>query len=606
MAGRNLVQRGCVGVLVFWVSQSVPAAQVDAVSTPRATVDFSRTVQRVEERIPVLMKKHEVKGLSAVLVAGGRVVWCRGFGYADTGKGFPAAPDTLYRLGSASSLLTVAAVLELAAAQRIDLEAPLTRYLPTFTAHNRFGDDGVTVGHLLSHHGGLPADVLRGKWAHRPEPFAALLAHPAARSLVAAPGSLYVQSAVGMNVLGALLEARSGMPFVEYMQAFLARMGLQHSRYLVAGSDPAKLARDYHNSAVQPRFLPRDLPANGLTASANEVARFLSLLLEQGRAGNQQRLPAAVVNALWQVRNQQVQLDMQTPFAYGWALGAFELYGAGPVAHFSGQSLFQQNQIVVVPQHGLAAAVLANSQEARPVVDEVAQLLLAGALSDQAGIIQPATTLPEALQGDEAVTAGRDFVGRYATWRGFSQVYQKGKHLHIRMGERELFLQPHRDGWFSMQYRLFGMIPISIDALKQIRLQPRVLDNRKYMLAKYRGDDFVFGEALQPRPVSARWRTRLGRYRILNPDDALDVKELFLELEDGVLSVSYSAPPFIKDKARFPLRVQSDTQAVVAGLGRHLGQLLWFDSGDVHTPRAGAAGERMHMSGFVAERLGQR
>lgn len=606
MAGRDLGRRRSAGSLALLPCLFVIGTTAAEYATPRATVDFSRTVQRAEEQIPALMKKHKVTGLSAVLVSRDRVIWEQGFGYADTRRGLPADSNTLYRLGSASSLWTVLAVLELAERGRIDLAAPVQRYLPGLDIKNRFGSEQVTVRQLLSHHSGLPADVLRGKWAYQPGSFRSLLDHPAAMVLVTRPGSLYVQSAVGMNVLGALIEARTGRSFVDYMHAFIERLGLRESRYLVNEADTALLSQEYRETEMQPRFRPRDLPANGLATSTRELAAFLRLLLTRGQLDGQQRVPAAVVDKLWQPRNVHVSLDLHTPFAYGWALGAFEIHGAGPVAHFSGQSLFHQNQIVVVPEQGLAAAVLANSQEARPLVDEVARLLLAGALSDQSGIIQPVPAVPELLEGDEADAMTAGFAGRYATWRGLSQVYKKGRQLRIRLGERELHLVPARDGWFSMQYRLFGMIPISVDALKQIRLKPDRLNGQHFMLARFRGWDFVFGEQVTARPAPALWRHRVGRYRLLNPDDALDVQDLFLEFDDGVLSVSYAAPPFIRDKARFPLVVHSDTRAVVAGLGRHLGQSLWFENSDGSRGENEQPREQMHMSGFVAERIGSR
>lgn len=122
--------------------------------------------------IPREMSRAEVPGLSIALVDDQRVVWSQGFGYADAERRIPATDQTLYGIGSVTKLFTAAAVMQLAEQGRIDLDVPLTRYLPEFSMRARFADAApITPRNLLTHHSGLPGDYLKGMWTLHPAPF---------------------------------------------------------------------------------------------------------------------------------------------------------------------------------------------------------------------------------------------------------------------------------------------------------------------------------------------------------------------------------------------------------------------------------------------------
>ncbi|GAA1821922.1 beta-lactamase family protein [Planosporangium flavigriseum] len=123
------------------------------------------------------------------------------------GQQVAARPDTIFDLASVSKLFTAVAVLQQVERGRVDLDAPLARYLPEFAVGGK-GD--VTARHLLTHAGGLPADL--PLWRDHPDPPARLAAALTVPLLPGAgPGQQYLYSDLGLIALGELAHRVTGV-----------------------------------------------------------------------------------------------------------------------------------------------------------------------------------------------------------------------------------------------------------------------------------------------------------------------------------------------------------------------------------------------------------
>jgi CubicO group peptidase (beta-lactamase class C family) len=105
----------------------------------------------------VLREMQDIRapGGGLVIVSRGRVVHARGFGIA-TPQGRPATPGTPFILGSLSKSFTALAVMQLVDSGRIELDAPVQRYLPTFRLRDGRASAAITVRQLLNHTSGIP------------------------------------------------------------------------------------------------------------------------------------------------------------------------------------------------------------------------------------------------------------------------------------------------------------------------------------------------------------------------------------------------------------------------------------------------------------------
>jgi CubicO group peptidase (beta-lactamase class C family) len=127
----------------------------------------------------------------------------------------PMRPDTIFDLASVSKLFTTIVALQQVERGRVELNAPVTRYLPEFAAG---GKEAVTVRMLLTHTSGLPA--FAPLWSAYPTPaerLTAALASPLAAG--ATPGGQYVYSDLGLIALGTLIQRVTGSPLDEAVRA---------------------------------------------------------------------------------------------------------------------------------------------------------------------------------------------------------------------------------------------------------------------------------------------------------------------------------------------------------------------------------------------------
>ncbi len=272
------------GALLLLALQAVPAPAPSPTATPAAPEALPPSrVAAIDTLVTAFMARHGVPGLSAAVALGPERVWARGYGLADVENNVAASERTMFRLASISKVVTATAVLQLVEREKLDLNAPIQRYVPAFPEKPW----PVTPRQLLAHQSGLRhwredewrltrrfASVAEGLQVFQDEP---LLFEPGTRALYSSPG---------YNLLGAAVEGASGEPFVEYLREnVFAPAGLASAREDdVLGIIPNR-AQGYakgpdgelRNSV--PSDTSSKVPGGGLTATAPDVARFGAALM---------------------------------------------------------------------------------------------------------------------------------------------------------------------------------------------------------------------------------------------------------------------------------------------------------------------------------------
>ena len=126
----HLVQRRMcvllVAVLIGWCQGRV-RAQVQGLPADKAA--------RVEALARAALEKEKIPGLSVAVVLGNELRYSAGFGLADVENSVPAQARTVYRLASVSKTITAVAAMLLAEQGRLDLDAPVQKYVPSFPAN---------------------------------------------------------------------------------------------------------------------------------------------------------------------------------------------------------------------------------------------------------------------------------------------------------------------------------------------------------------------------------------------------------------------------------------------------------------------------------------
>src|SRR5687767_378567 len=102
----------------------------------KPSVEEAQIVARLERVIPQLMRDAEVTGLSAALIKDGKIVWHKGFGIKNAQTRALVNSSTVFDAGSLSKPVFAYAVLRLVDRDKLDLDAPLTKYLPNAEVGN--------------------------------------------------------------------------------------------------------------------------------------------------------------------------------------------------------------------------------------------------------------------------------------------------------------------------------------------------------------------------------------------------------------------------------------------------------------------------------------
>ncbi|MGZ8796827.1 MAG: serine hydrolase domain-containing protein, partial [Thermoanaerobaculia bacterium] len=137
-------------VLGLLLSAAVAPGNLHASTEPQ----YAAVEQVLEKFIEHEMADKDLPALSIALVDDQQVVWARGFGFARPKTKVPATGETVYRAGSISQLFSDIAIMQLVEQGKLDLDVPVTRYLPDFQPDNPF-DKPVTLRQLMSHRAGL-------------------------------------------------------------------------------------------------------------------------------------------------------------------------------------------------------------------------------------------------------------------------------------------------------------------------------------------------------------------------------------------------------------------------------------------------------------------
>ena len=310
--------------------------------------------------------------------------------------------DILYGIGSVSKIYTTVAVMQLAEAGRVSLDAPVTRYLKDFKmADERYRQ--ITVRMLLNHSSGLMGSHFENAMLFGDaDPVAAdsLLEQLSTQRLKADPGAYSVYCNDGFTLAELVVEAVTGMEFMDYVRPrILKPAGLENTFAPGDTFDTGRLAKTYRGADT--RALPQDclnlVGTGGIYATASDLAAFGGALI------GTKLLRQSSLNAMAAPEyDRGIWPDTDAPDALRYGLGwdavewlPFSQSGIQALVK-GGDTLRYHAGLVVIPEYHMAAAVL-SSGGASTYNEMTAAQMLAAALKARGVVLDESLPLlPEA------------------------------------------------------------------------------------------------------------------------------------------------------------------------------------------------------------------
>jgi CubicO group peptidase (beta-lactamase class C family) len=302
-----------------------------------------------------------IPGAAIVVVQDGRIVDAHGYGVADD-TGRPVGADTPFVIGSLAKSLTGLAVAQLAERGRLDLDAPVRRYLPEFTVADTAAADSITVRQLLDQTSGLPGAAGTAPLSFPATSLEAQVRALATVDLASAPGTAFTYSNANYVVLGRLIEVVSHESYESFMQANVFEpLGMSHTTSVLATAKADGLGQAHRlwfglPDSHAPLFREDLAPAGFVASSAHDLANVLIAEMDGGRFGSTVVASPATIAMLWKGA---APAGPSGSYAMGWFDGMFE--GQRIVSH-AGSTTDMASFQAIVPSKGLGVVVLFNAQ----------------------------------------------------------------------------------------------------------------------------------------------------------------------------------------------------------------------------------------------------
>jgi len=315
-------------------------------------------LDETEGAVRELMTKRQVAGASAAVLRDGKLILARGYGFANIEKSIPAAPATLYQIGSTTKPLTAMAIMMLVEQGGVSLEEKAAKYLPRLPA----SCSDITVRQLLTHTSGVNRDLRADNTDDFSiDQFWTKLAK-AAPSFP--PGEKWEYSNTGYILLGLIVEAVANKPYGEFLQERICQpLEMADTSYLAPAREDPKRAQGYEMD--EERFRPSPyfsggFAAGGLVSSVTDLARWSASL------GTEKLLQRASLEQMWKpavLKNgKPVSFEFrgeQASYGFGWFLTSYRgrklITHGGTLAGFS-------SQIMSFPEEKLTIIVNSNSK----------------------------------------------------------------------------------------------------------------------------------------------------------------------------------------------------------------------------------------------------
>ena len=330
---------------------------VIAAAGASAAGDDAAAIAKARALVDREMARTLAPGVSVAVARDGRLVWSEAIGCADVELQVPMTTTTRLRIGSVSKPLTAAALGRLVEDGRLDLDAPVQRYVPDFPKKAWPVTTRELAGHLagVRHYEGSEFEI-RDHYAT----VRSALAIFERDALLFEPGTRFSYSSYGWNLISAVLEAASGEPFLALMQktvfdpAGLAHTAPDDSGPIVTGR-ARFYTRDPKGTIVNAGFVDNSYKwaGGGFVSTAEDLVAFAGALLD-GKL-----LAPETVRLLW--TSQKTADGKETGYGIGWSVGT-DTKGRRRVSH-SGGAQGGTAYLVIYPEERLAAAMIVNSDE---------------------------------------------------------------------------------------------------------------------------------------------------------------------------------------------------------------------------------------------------
>ena len=310
--------------------------------------------------VPQQLAQDDIAGATVAVVKDGKILFSKGYGYADVANKKPVLPnETLFRPGSVSKLFTWTAVMQLVEQGKLDLDKDVNEYLD-FKIPEAFGKP-ITLKNVMTHTAGFEEQIkdLFSFEPKNPNLGDYLKTHIPTR--VYAPGTVPAYSNYATALAGYIVERVSGRPYSEYIEENIFKpLKMNHSTFAqpLPPAFAPNMSGGYElaSGGAKPFEIISPFPAGSLSSTAEDMAQFMLAHLQNGQLGDARILKPETVKLM---HSKLFSLD---PAANAMAHGFYEesSHGLHIIGH-AGDTVFFHSDLHLIEEKGVGFFISYNS-----------------------------------------------------------------------------------------------------------------------------------------------------------------------------------------------------------------------------------------------------
>jgi MYXO-CTERM domain-containing protein len=465
--------------------------------------DYTYASEWLDWRIETVAQQEDVPAIAVALVDGQQVVYQRVLGLADRENEVPADLQTFWRVGSVTKLFTAFAILREVDKGVLDLDAPITDWIPEATFPSRFeATEPITARHLLAHRSGLPRNSGLPEWyweaGEDPTQLFPLQTEAlTTQQLPHPPGERYHYSNAGYGVLAHLLDTTGDLWGELLYDEILDPIGMQGSA-IALGHLPADAIVAMGHADIDGESVPTvqydviALASSSLIVQVDHLTAFARWVFRDGDG-------VLEPDTMWaSFEPQYARLRDPEEHGLGWSTTSRRF--DEQLVYHTGTMHGTSTIVALLPESQLAVVVIGNSdrfaQPANQIAVEALDLML-----------ETRGTPTQTREPPEAVDVSSDeldsFVGTWIVGGEPAQVERSGERLYVHYQGVRLRMLPIGDDTFTLDHWLGDP--------GDIRLTFR-LGEPDLLIVDLESMDYQIGLRYDGDGLPAQWLDLVGQY----------------------------------------------------------------------------------------------
>ncbi|MEO5563060.1 MAG: serine hydrolase, partial [Chitinophagaceae bacterium] len=317
----------------------------------------------IKEMVEKLMKEGKIPGLSLVIIKDSEQV-IKTFGYADLERKRPVTETTLLEIGSCTKAFTSLAAIMLEQQEKLDLDKPVSAYIPWFRTTYKGKPVNITIRNLLHHTSGIPwSTISKIPATNSIDALELTVRQLVGQELVDTPGKKYEYATINYDVLALVIQNVSKQAFEKFVQENIIDSLHLYNTTIGYPINESLKAKGYKIGFFKPREFDAPIfkgnnAAGYVISNAEDMAKWLKF--QMGLSGNEKYELAKKT----QQRDETVPPHSNASYGMGWEVS---LRGDGEIFH-SGNNPNFTSYVIFRPKNKIGIVVLANSNSSYPPV----------------------------------------------------------------------------------------------------------------------------------------------------------------------------------------------------------------------------------------------